>query len=816
MSAAAGPDLPAVAEPACGQHRPAEAASGQLAAGLGAGEGAGAAALLRVAVRELCEFTAKAGDLDLRFTPSPTAQEGIAGHAVVVGRRGAGYLAEVPLRGRYQELLVSGRADGYDPEAGVLEEIKTHRGDLARLPDNHRRLHWAQLRIYGWLLCAERGLAGITLALVYFDIASQRETVFREQADAATLRVFFDEHCHRFIAWARQEAAHRAGRDAALAALRFPHAEFRPGQRALAEAAYRAARDGRCLMAEATTGIGKTLGTLFPLLKAMPTQKLDRLFFLSAKTPGRQLALDALDQLGAQWSTSRPRVLEHIARDKACEHADKACHGDSCPLARGFYDRLPAAREVALRTARLDRATLRQLAAAHRLCPYYLAQELCRWADVVVCDYNYYFDAGALLHGLAQLREWRVALLVDEAHNLIERGRAMYSAVLEPRDFDLARKLAPTTLKTPLRQLQRQWNALAREHAGAGHSVLAQPPAQLLDALQQTVAAVGEQLAEQPEGIAPELLRFHFDMLRFCRLAEDFGEHSFFDLEPHPAPRGRVQARVGLRNLLPAPFLGPRLRGAHCAVLFSATLQPAHYHADLLGLPADHARVEVESPFRAEQLELRVIADLSTRYRHRQRSLPGLVGLMAAQFGRRPGNYLAFFSSHDYLRQAHEAFAAAWPRIPTWAQAPGMDEAARSAFLARFREGGHGIGFAVLGGAFGEGIDLPGERLVGAFIATLGLPQINPLNEEMRRRLQALFGAGYDYAYLYPGLQKVVQAAGRVIRTPQDRGCVHLIDDRYWQPEVRRLLPAWWKVARCRAAEVGRLALPDAGCAPGG
>ena len=303
----------------------------------------------QVAVRALCEFTAKQGDLDLRFTPAPTAQEGIAGHQTVVSRRGAGYLSELTLAGSYPGLLVAGRADGYDPEQNLLEEIKTHRGDISRIPDNHRVLHWAQAKVYGWLLCAELELEEVDLAVVYFNVVTQKETVFRETFTADALRQFFAQQCDRFIAWARQETHHRGARDQQLQQLTFPYPSFRAGQRQLAKAVYRAARDGKTLMTQATAGIGKTLGTLFPQLKAMPEQQVDRLFFLTAKTPGRQLALDALQSLRAHSETPlNLRVLEHIARDKACKHPDKACHGESCPLAEGFYDRLPAARAEAV------------------------------------------------------------------------------------------------------------------------------------------------------------------------------------------------------------------------------------------------------------------------------------------------------------------------------------------------------------------------------------------------------------------------------------------------------------------------------------
>jgi len=759
-----------------------------------------------VAVRELCEFTAKQGDLDLRFTPAPTALEGIAGHAVVASRRGPGYRTELSLCGDHGDLHVRGRADGFDPALQRLEEVKTYKGRLDRQPDSHRSLHWAQAKVYGWLLCQHEGLSGLDIALVYLNLGDRQETVFTVHCTATELRQHFERQCERFLAWAEQQLTHRAARDDALRSLAFPFGEFRAGQRALAEAVYRAAMSGRCLLAQAPTGSGKTMGTLFAQLRAVPTRQLDKLVFLTAKTSGRQLALDALNRIGTGAPQLPLRSLELVARDKACEYPDKACHGDSCPLARGFYDRLPAARGAALSPAGawvvLDRAAVRDAALRHAVCPYYLSQELARWVDVVVGDYNHYFDLGALLHGLAQANQWRIGLLVDEAHNLVGRGRAMYTAELLPEHLARARRSvtagASATVRRALDKVRRCWVALDKAQV-APYEVHAAFPGRLLIALQQCAAAVTDHLAEVPAQPDFALLQFHFDALQLLRLAERLDAHSLVDVSKPSAraPRsaGAGTSTICIRNLVPAPFLQPRFAAAHCSTLFSATLQPTHYYADLLGLPADHVCVDVASPFRAEQLQVRIASHISTRYRHRAASLSPIVALMAQQFEERPGNYLAFFSSYEYLQQVAELLARRHPWLPNWIQSRRMQEAEQRQFLQRFTDTSQGIGFAVLGGVFAEGIDLPGRRLIGAFLSTLGLPQVNPVNEQIRRRMQQMFGSGHDYAYLYPGLQKVVQAAGRVIRTPADRGVVHLMDDRFNRDEVKALLPGWWMAA---------------------
>ncbi|ALM86852.1 ATP-dependent DNA helicase [Bordetella sp. N] len=808
-----------------------------------------------IAVRALCEFTARAGDLDTRFTPAPTGQEGTAGHQAVVARRAAGYEAEVALEGFYRPtdgvaagvpgasagdvatdagdavtLRVRGRADGYDPGKHRLEEIKTRRASADRVPDNQRAVHWAQAMVYGHLLCLARGFADLEVALVYFELGTQEETVLTRACSAAELAAFFNEQCQRFLAWGQQESTHRDARDTTLRGMAFPQAAFRPGQRELAAAIYRVARDGKPLLAQAPTGIGKTLGSLFPMLKAMPAAPLDRVFFLCAKTAGRQAALDAVAKVRDASPLLPLRTLELAAREQSCVYPGRDCNGEDCPLARGFYDRLPAARAEAALAPVLDRPALASIAAGHGICPYYLGQEMARWSDVVIGDYNYYYDYNGLLHGLTQALQWRVGVLVDEAHNLVERARGMYSGQLSAAQLSLARRAAPKFLRKPLDNLRRVWRASLGERAEEGYRVYDDLPGGLLTALQRTGATLAEYFAEPAAEAEEDLLTFYFDLLRFLRLAESHGAHSLFDAMPAEPERG-AGARVGreiasvgaradgaglaqaagvalpqakqraqaletlcVRNVIPAPFLTPKFAAAHATVLFSATLSPAHFYRDTLGLPADCPWVDVPGPFQRDQLAIHLVDRVSTRFRDRAASVAPIVDLMARAYGQQAGNYLCFSSSFDYLALLAEHLARTHPGIPMWRQASGMDPKARAEFLDRFVADGQGIGFAVLGGAFGEGVDLPGSRLIGAFIVTLGLPQMNPVNEEMMRRMQARFGQGYDYTYLYPGLRKVVQAAGRVIRSEADRGSVYLIDDRYRRPEVRRLLPTWWEV----------------------
>jgi Rad3-related DNA helicase len=418
---------------------------------------------------------------------------------------------------------------------------------------------------------------------------------------------------------------------------------------------------------------------------------------------------------------------------------------------------------------------------------------------VIVADYNYLFDVSALLHGLTLANGWRVALLVDEAHNLVERGRAMYSATLSRDELRTVARTAPAALRKPLQRLSRAWPAIEAA-SDANYQASDELPARFMSAAGDVCTAVGDLLVEDPIAVPPPLLDLHFELLHFRRLAESFGPHSFFDITRLP---GRTRSELGLRNAVPAPFLKPRLAAMSSAVLFSATLQPQAFYADMLGLPEDTAWLDVAPPFVPEQLDVHVVTEVSTRFASRAASARPIARIIASQFHRAPGNYIAFFSSFDYLElvaQQLQEFA----EVPTWRQHRSMTQADRDEFLARFTPEGAGVALAVLGGSFAEGVDLPGTRLIGAFIATLGLPQLNPVNEQMRRSLDRQHGAGFEYTYLYPGLRKVVQAAGRVIRSPEDTGTLYLIDERFRRPQVRELLPRWWRLpaanASCAAA----------------
>jgi DNA excision repair protein ERCC-2 len=659
------------------------------------------------------------------------------GHAVVQKRRekAGGYEAELALSGRFEELQVRGRADGFDGVQQQLEEIKTYRGRLDGVRPHHRALHWAQARVYGHLLCQERGLERIKLALVYFQIGSAEETVLVEECSATELQAFFESQCARYLDWARSEAAHRQARNEAMAQLQFPMPAFRAGQRSWPwpSIARPAGAGGRCLMAQAPTGIGKTLATIFPMLKSMAAVMakgaseadaagLDKLFFLTAKGTGHGLALHALGQLQQALPACRQAAedgrLRHCV-SWTCRRATRPASIPTRPAMGSPVRWRVASLTDCLRpgtgaaTAALGCSGLRTLALLHGICPYYLSQELARWADVVVADYHYYYDSAAMLYALALQQDWRVGVLVDEAHNLLERARSMYTAPLSQFDLAQARQRDRCCQKA-LDALQRQWQALNKAQDQASYQSYESIPGALLGAMQRrgrhrgSTGGAGDRRSCGRSGAAAladhALLGFYWELLHFQALADQFGPHALFDI--HWPRRCSVRSRVRtpsstlcIRNVVPAPHLAARHAAAQATVLFSGTLSPPGSTA-ICWAACDTAWLDVPAPFAARQLQVHIARHISTRWRDREASLAPMADLIAQQYARQPGNYLCFVSSFDYLQQVAATVERLHPQLPLWQQQRGMDEAGRAEFLARFVEGGQGLGLAVLGGAF--------------------------------------------------------------------------------------------------------------------
>lgn len=749
-----------------------------------------------VAIRTLVEFAAKNGSLDRRFTPAPTGVEGIEGHKKVTSKRQSSYQTEIGLSITYGDIIFRGRADGYDAARHCLEEIKTFYGDIERIPSNHRELHWAQAKCYGWLYCAQHAVSEINLSLVYFELVDEQEFVVEELWTADDLKEYFEQLAEQYCTWHRQLLQRQNQLYQWIEKLQFPYGTMHAAQRTMAEAIYKAAVTGRVVMAEAPTGTGKTLAALFPALKSLPRSPVDKIFYLTAKTTGKQLALENIDLITSDKHQTVPlRTLELTAQEKSCLEPDKKCRGDSCKYAFDFYTKLKSARQAASSVPKLDKQALEQLAQQFTICPFYLGMEMARWVDIVVADVNYFFDGTPLLLGLTNEFDWNPCLLVDESHNLVDRGRNMYTAAINRADLLAAKKSAPAAIKKLLDRINQAWLSLLKTLADSQDSYvrLDRLPEKFQLALDDFSRYYVTFLQRNPDHPVQESLtqEFFYSVLQFQRILELFDDDFCIDMQH----LGSKKELLTLRNLIPAAQLAARLGFAHSACFFSATLRPANYYQSLLGLPENSQLIQVPSPFTADQLHVHTATNLSTRYKDRTNAIRPLCEIILHQLHETKGNALAFFSSYEFLQQAEDELRKQLilSDIQLVVQSRRMSEKDRELFITRFSQQQNLLGLAVLGGAFSEGIDLAGDALKGVFIATLGLPQINPVNEHLRRVLQEKFGQGYDFTYTYPGIQKVIQAAGRVIRTTSDKGYVWLLDQRYTHSHIRALLPDWWE-----------------------
>ncbi len=760
-----------------------------------------------IAVRALVEHVLRSGDLRSDFGGAARAEEGMRAHQRLQRQRPEGYEAEYPVRLEVSQpdmtVCIGGRIDGVlrGGDAVLVEEIKSTLRPLSEVAAEASPVHWGQALCYAYLLARQEQLPQVTVQLTYVDLESGKSQSLQRSQSFAELTDFFDDLLGRYLQWLRRISHWIGVRDQSLAELAFPFDTYRPGQREMAVAVFRAIRDGRQLLVQAATGIGKTMAALYPALKALGQGLAPKVIFLTARTTGRHAAEAALRALG--FRGMRLKWVTMTAKEKICFNSEVTCSPELCPYARGHYDRLNQALEALFEQDGFDREAVERIARAHQVCPFEFSLELLLWADAVIGDYNYAFDPTATLQRLFGEEGGGHVLLIDEAHNLADRAREMFSAQLAKTPILVLRR----ALKEPLPYLYRTLGRVHSAMTALGRQCREKPegvwvdksaPAELVARLQAFLGAAERWLRRnQQSAFRQELLRFYFDGLQFARTAERYGRAYATITES----RGR-EVQVKLYCLDPSAFLGESWRRCRAAVLFSATLTPADYFQTILGCDAGMGRLDLASPFPADNLAVFAATGISTLFRERENSCAAVSRAVIDLVSQRRGHYLLFFPSYEYLAMIHRRFIADCPQIETAVQSPDMAEAARDAFLSRFAEEVSRtlVGFAVMGGVFGEGIDLGGERLTGAVIVGVGLPGIGPERELLREYYDQAQGCGFEFAYQYPGINRVLQAAGRVIRSETDRGVVLLIDRRYAQARYRKLLPGAWRI-RALASE---------------
>lgn len=745
------------------------------------------------------------GDINFRFSAKSSAIEGIRGHQRVQQSRGEGYLAEYPvsieLKASGMDLEVGGRIDGcwFDSARGLfcIEEIKTLRVEAEEIPAGVLDSYWLQAQLYGYIVGSQMGADQLILRLCLYHLDKKTETIFERVSHLKELAAIFFDSVGFFSTILRRRQKWIRDRNASMRDLEFPYGKFRSGQRDLAVSVFRAVANNRQLIIEAPTGIGKTMATLYPSIKAMESSRASRMFYLSAKTSTQTLAQIAVKDLTVAGGRLRSIVI--TAKEKICFSPGQPCHPDHCEYAKGYYDKVQDTIDTMLGEAEhFDRGAIEFAAQRDRVCPFELGLDLSASCDAIIADYNYVFDPVVYLRRFFDSKNRDSIALVDEAHNLVDRGRDMFSAAVDKESYlaiaKICQRSAPAVMKAA-RTVSRAFLAYKKRHEiefeKHGHITSDEIPESVVSAMQTFCNSAEEELrSEVYGGFRDELLGCYFDTLRFLRTAENF-DADYAVLFQQQSKKHCLK----LYCMDPSRQLGEGFDRLASTICFSATMQPSEYFRRMLGASDVANWYRLPSPFSSTNLQINVAGYIDTSFKGRNQSLADLVDLIRCVITAKQGNYLVFFPSYDYLQRAVQLIENRFPQMAIRVQQRKMSDEERQEFLSAFTDESQVCGFAVMGGAFSEGIDLKGNRLIGAVVVGVGLPQIGIERDLIRDHFPE---AGFEYAYQYPGLVRVLQTAGRVIRDDADRGIICLVDTRYREQRYLALLPAEWEPISCR------------------
>lgn len=760
---------------------------------------------IKLGVRELVEFTLRAGDLGATSNSQNTALLGAQIHRRLQKQRDADYQKEyyldLPLTLHGHDYLLHGRADGVTlaDTTAEIEEIKTSDTDFDQLPDNKLTLYWAQVKLYAHLLFVKfPDLTSIKLTLTYFQTATEVVTHTDQTLDRDAAQAFFQSVIDAYIAWLELRDELRDRRDPTIKALTFPFAGYRPGQRELAVAVYKTVLSDQTLFAEAPTGTGKTISTLFPTIKAIGEGQIQRIFYLTAKQSTRMVAEEAIRLMAQRGLLLKSITLTAKEKIQFPEEAD--LQPEENPYMLGYYDRLrPALLDLIHHNDQLTRDVIEAYARKHTLDPFEFQLDASLLCDVVIGDYNYLFDPQVHLQRFFAAPDPDNFFLIDEAHNLVSRARDMYSAAISSRPLDhlleLAEGLPQATrkLRQRLRDLRNTFDDVASplRTSGQQDTTFLTPPPEIDHELSRLIEAIHDWLVDQPQTpFTKAVLDYYFACISYQRIGE------FYD-ETYRMRLTLADGDIILKQLCldPSAFLEDSLDLGHGAVLFSATLSPLSYYQTVLGGGTNSLAYRLASPFPPEHQGLFITNYIQTTYRQRQANLANILVAIKTLVDGKTGNYLIFLPSYGYLQTVVAAFQLAYPHIAITAQQSAMSETDRQAFLDQFHADPDQtlVGFALLGGIFSEGIDLKASRLIGVGIVSVGLPGINPETDLIRDYFDSLGQPGFAFAYQLPGLNNVFQAAGRLIRGSHDVGIVLLMDQRFTAPRYTQLYPTHWQ-----------------------
>ena len=766
--------------------------------------------MIRISVRNLVEFILREGDIDNRTgggQDPENMQMGSRIHRKIQRQMGSDYQAEVPLKTEIVcdgfTLKIEGRADGliHTKEQVMVDEIKGVLRELDRVQEP-AGIHLAQAKCYASMVAEQEGVDEIGVQMTYCQMETEEVKRFQYSYRSNELKVWFDEVIRQYEKWAKFQIEWRKARNASVKGIEFPF-PYRKGQRDLAVSVYRTILRKKKLFIQAPTGVGKTISTVFPAVKAVGEELGEKIFYLTAKTITRTVAEQAFETLREQ--NLKFKVITLTAKEKICFCEETSCNPDDCPYAKGHFDRVnDAVYELLMREDVMSREVLEAQARKHKVCPFEMALDVSTWVDGVICDYNYVFDPDARLRRFfAEGGAGGYLFLIDEAHNLVERGRQMYSAELCKEDFLAVKKLVKGEAPRFAKRLEAcNKILLAMKKECENYKVLdniSHFGIQLMNVLSETDRSLEECVDKE---VRETVLDFYFQVRSFLNIYDGLDENYVVYTEYQE--NGRFVLKLFCVN--PAANLQKCLDKGNSAVFFSATLLPIQYYKRLLSTEKDNYAVYIDSSFDTKKRLLMNGVDVSTRYTMRSREMYQRYATYIFRVVKaKMGNYLIFFPSYRFMEDVYQEFtqllASDEEEMELVIQQKHMDEEERENFLRAFEMGREKslIGFGVLGGIFSEGIDLTNEKLIGTLIIGTGLPQVCNEREILKSYFDQKGLYGFDYAYRYPGMNKVLQAAGRVIRTEDDRGVILLLDERFQREKGKEIFPKEWAdCERCR------------------
>lgn len=757
--------------------------------------------IIRISVRSLVEFILREGDIDNRVSGSMEKDAMLLGgkiHRKIQSRMGTNYTAEVPLKIQMPcdgfVLQIEGRADGVLKDDGkvLIDEIKGILRSLEHL-EAPVPVHLAQAKCYAYIYAVQNSLKCIDVQMTYCQMETEEIRRFCQEFEFQELQTWFQDLVTQYEKWAKFEIEWRNVRNDSIRQIEFPF-PYREGQRDLVVSVYRTILRKKKLFIQAPTGVGKTMATVFPAVRAVGEGLGEKIFYLTAKTITRTVAEQAFSLLKEKGLLYKTITL--TAKEKICFCEEAECNPDACPYAKGHFDRVnDAVFDLITHSGDWSREVLEEQAKKHMVCPFEMSLDVSNWADAVICDYNYAFDPQAhLKRFFSESGKGEYLFLIDEAHNLVERGREMYSASLYKEDLLEVRKLVKAEdpkLAKGLSECNQQFLELKRE---CEHYQILKSVSHIALKLMNVLSKLEDYLEECKDAEKKKrVLDFYFVVRSFLNIHDIMDEN--YVIFSEMMEDGRFQIKLFCVN--PAVNLQNYLEQGNSTIFFSATLLPVHYYKKLLSVEKDDYAVYAHSSFPQENKFLFIGTDVSTRYTRRGEStyqrFARYIAVMAEQ---KKGNYMAFFPSYRFLEEVHTCFLECVDHeVDSICQVSYMDEEQREEFLEEFEQEREKslVAFCVMGGIFSEGIDLTDDKLIGAVIAGTGLPQVCTEREILKQYFNAADMDGFDYAYLYPGMNKVLQSAGRVIRTESDRGVILLLDDRFRAMRYREVFPREWQ-----------------------